>query len=85
MARMTVHVVPRSMKPGPDGYHGDLPRLRLASTPTDGKANAEAERVLTTLLGVRVTLAAGAKSRRKTFEVALDADELAPRISAIFG
>ncbi len=85
MARFVIHVVPRSSRAGPDGRHGALPRLRLAAPPTDGRANTEAERVLSDLLQARVTIVAGVRSRRKTLEVALAEDELKRRIEKLFG
>ena len=85
MARITCHVVPRSSRAGPDGRHDGIPRLRLVSPPADGKANAEAERLLTDLLGAKATLVTGATSRRKTFEIALDEAEVARRVHDAFG
>ena len=83
MTRLTVHVVPGSSKPGPDGRHGELPRLRVRSQPTDGRANAEAERLLAKLYRARVSLVSGTRSRRKTFEV--DVGSIEERSREIFG
>ncbi len=63
-------VVPGSSKPGIAGLHGDRVRLRVASPPERGRANAEAERLLSSLLGGRTTLVKGISSRRKVFVVA---------------
>ena len=68
MSRFEVYVVPLSSNPGPDGRHGGLPRLRVKSPPTGGRANGEAEKTLSDLLRVRVRLVAGGRSRRKVFE-----------------
>jgi uncharacterized protein YggU (UPF0235/DUF167 family) len=85
MARFEVYVTPGSSRPGPDGTHDGLPRLRIGAAPTDGRANAEAERVLTKLLGSRVTLVRGSRSRRKTFEVDLPPAGLRARVADVFG
>ena len=85
MTRVEVYVVPRSKRPGPDGRHGELPRLRLASPPADGRANAEAERLLSSIVGATATLRSGARSRRKSFDVDLDAGSLAKRLAKAFG
>jgi uncharacterized protein YggU (UPF0235/DUF167 family) len=69
MPRFDVYVVPRSKRPGPDGRHDGVPRLRVTSPPADGRANSEAERSLSELLGGRVRLTGGGRSRRKTFEI----------------
>jgi uncharacterized protein YggU (UPF0235/DUF167 family) len=84
-SRFQVYVVPRSSKPGPDGRHDGLPRIRVKSPPTGGRANEEAERALGELLATRVTLVAGAGSRRKTFEAAQPKAVLQARIRSIFG
>ena len=85
MTRFDVFIVPRSNNPGPHGWHGGLPRLRVKSPPVDGKANDDAERVLTALLGSRVTLVRGAQSRKKTFEIGLSEEQLASAMRAVFG
>jgi uncharacterized protein YggU (UPF0235/DUF167 family) len=85
MTRFEVYVVPRATRPGPDGRHGGVPRLRVASPPTDGRANAEVERVLGRLLGCRVRLTGGLRSRRKRVEVALSSGEVERRLVRGFG
>jgi len=85
LTRFDVHVVPKSARPGPSGMHGGLPRLRVRAAPTDGAANAEAERTLRSAISGDVRLVAGARSRRKTFETELDADVLAERLRIAFG
>ena len=84
MARFEVHVVPHAKLSGPYGWHGGLPRLRVSAPASDGRANAEAERLLGELLGSRVTLAGGARSRRKRFDVELTDDVLDARLRAAF-
>jgi hypothetical protein len=85
VTRFDVFIVPRSNNPGPHGRHGGLPRLRVKAPPVDGKANAEAERMLTELLDARCTLVRGAQSRKKTFEVDLEPAELDVRLDSCFG
>ena len=83
--RFAVHVVPRSAHSGPYGRHGGLPRLRVRATPTDGAANDEATDVLAKVLGCRVELVRGARSRIKTFETDLESKDLHERLRQIFG
>ena len=78
-------MVPRAKRAGPYGRHGGLPRLRVSSPASDGLANAEAERLLTYIVGARVHLVGGARSRRKRFDVELAADELERRLTDAFG
>ena len=70
--RFEVHVVPRSPRPGPDGRHDGVPRLRVSAPPDGGRANEEVERLLGELLGCRVRVVGGRRSRRKLLEA--DAD-----------
>jgi len=85
LPRFDVHVVPRSSRAGPQGRHDGAPRLRVTAPPAGGAANAEAERLLTDLVGARVTLVGGAKSRRKTFDVNLEQNLLDARLTDAFG
>lgn len=85
MSIFEVHVVPRAKAAGPYGRHGGLVRLRVASPASDGRANAEAERVLTELIGSQVRLVGGQRSRRKRFAVDLDQASLDARLRAVFG
>ena len=86
MPRFDVYVVPRSKRPGPDGRHNGVPRLRVTSPPTDGRANSEAERSLSELLGSRVRLTGGGRSRRKTFEIErLPSSDLEDLLRQTFG
>lgn len=45
-----------------------IPRLRVEAPPSEGRAKAGAQKVLTKLLGLPVRLVGGAQSRRKRFE-----------------
>lgn len=71
MATVTVRVVPRSgqtlVQPGPAGVV-----VRVRAAPEGGRATEEARRALAKALGVpptTVSLAVGARSRIKVFEV----------------
>jgi uncharacterized protein YggU (UPF0235/DUF167 family) len=57
----------------------------VKSPPTDGRANAEAEKLLGRLLGSRVSLVRGASARRKTFSAELTRAELDARLRDVFG
>lgn len=86
MPRFDVYVVPRSRRPGPDGRYDGVPRLRVTSPPAEGRANSEAERSLSELLGGRVRLTGGGRSRRKTFEIeSLSSSKLEDRLRRTFG
>lgn len=85
MARFDVHVVPGASKSGAYGWHGGLPRLRVRSAASEGRANAEAEALLSDLIAARVVLVRGAKSRRKTFDVGLDQQQIDDRLREAFG
>jgi uncharacterized protein YggU (UPF0235/DUF167 family) len=85
MPTFVVHVVPGSSRAGADGTRDGVPRLRVKSPPTDGRANAEAEKLLGRLLGARVGLVHGARARRKTFSAELTRGELEARLREVFG
>jgi len=57
----------------------------VSSPPADGRANAEAERVLSRVFRCEVRLVAGMRSRRKTFETDVDESTLAARLIDVFG
>ncbi|MFA4943669.1 MAG: DUF167 domain-containing protein [Lentisphaeria bacterium] len=75
-ARGTVvrlHVQPRARRTEVAGRHGDALKLRVASPPVDGAANAEVCRFLAQALGLpkaAVTLLAGETGRGKRILVA---------------
>jgi hypothetical protein len=85
VAYFEVHVVPLSSQPGPAGRHGGVPRLRVKAPPTDGRANAEAEELLSDLLGARVRIVGGTQARRKRFEVDEGRSETEERLRSVFG
>jgi uncharacterized protein (TIGR00251 family) len=73
MARLTCWIQPRASRTEVVGRHGNAIRIRVAAPPVDGAANEELVRFLAQRLGIardRVTIAAGAGSRRKTVDVA---------------
>lgn len=59
--------------------------MRVRSRATEGRANAEAERVLSKLLGADVRLAAGGRSRRKRFDIPLMQAVVDVRLREVFG
>ncbi|MDP2640841.1 MAG: DUF167 domain-containing protein [Betaproteobacteria bacterium] len=68
-----VHAQPGARRTEVVGLHGDCVKLRLASPPVDGKANACLIEFLARRLGVKrsqVTITRGTGSRRKTVFVA---------------
>jgi uncharacterized protein len=85
MARFDVHVVPNASQAGPAGMHDGVPRLRVTSPPADGRANAEAEKLLSKIVGKRVRIVGGTRSRKKTFEVDLPAAALAAKLREALG
>lgn len=85
MASITVRVIPRAGRTAVEaGADGVVVRVRAA--PEAGKATEEAGRALAEALGVaptRVRLRAGARSRRKTFDVeGLSSEDLHRRLRA---
>jgi hypothetical protein len=83
--RFDVYVIPRSSRPGPDGRHGGLARLRVSAPPEGGRANAEAVRVLSKALRSPVRIVAGAASRRKVVETRLDGADVQRALESLFG
>lgn len=71
-ARLTLHVQPGAKRTEIAGRHGDAIKIRVASPPVDGAANAEVGRFIAERLGVprsAVRIARGAAGRRKTIFV----------------
>jgi uncharacterized protein (TIGR00251 family) len=85
VSKFDVYVVPRSVLAGPDGRRGGMPRLRVKSPPAEGRANTDAARILTDLFRTKVRLAAGARSRKKTFEIDLPKQVVDERLRQVFG
>ncbi|MDO8667305.1 MAG: DUF167 domain-containing protein [Gemmatimonadales bacterium] len=71
-ARVTVQVQPRAKRTEVAGRHGDAIKVRVASPPVDGAANAELCRFVAERLGVpraAVAVVRGQAARRKTVSV----------------
>ena len=69
---LRIHAQPGAKRTEVVGLHGDSLKLRLASPPVDGKANACLVAFLATRLGVRknqINIVRGANSRQKTVVV----------------
>jgi uncharacterized protein (TIGR00251 family) len=69
-----IHAQPGAKRTDVAGLHGDCLKLRLASPPVDGKANACLIGFLALRLGVKkaqVTIIRGTNSRRKSVFVAV--------------
>ena len=71
---LDLHVQPGAKKSGVVGLHGDALKLRIASPPVDGRANAALLVFLAEALGVpkqSLQVVKGETSRRKTVRVSL--------------
>jgi len=69
---LQLHIQPGASKTELAGRHGDALKIRVASPPSDGRANRELLRYLSTILGVpraSVTLVRGETGRRKIVSV----------------
>jgi hypothetical protein len=84
-----LHVQPKARASAMAGEHDGRLKLKIASPPVDGKANAEVCRFLAELLGVpksAVTIAQGASSRSKLAVVRqVTVEEAARRLAAAGG
>jgi uncharacterized protein len=89
MARIELTVSPGAARSELIGRNGAGWRARIAAPPEGGRANRALVELVAELAGVpreRVSLVAGARSRRKVVEVAgLEADELARRLDEAGG
>ena len=73
MARVKMHINPRSSRNQITGWQGDVLCIKLTAPPVEGAANKAAIEFLAESLGVKksqVTLVSGQTSRDKVFEVA---------------
>ena len=79
-----VRVIPRAGRTGIAGTRDNALLVRLGSAPVDGAANAELIEVIATAVGVprrAVSIAAGARSRKKTIRIdGVSADEVHQRL-----
>ncbi len=70
---LDLHIQPGAKKSGVVGLHGDALKVRIASPPVDGRANAALITFLAGALGVpkqSLAVVRGETSRRKTVRVA---------------
>ncbi|WP_285673413.1 DUF167 domain-containing protein [Paralimibaculum aggregatum] len=88
--RLTVRLTPRAGRDGIDGLAEidgrPVLRLRVASPPVDGAANAALVKLVAKTLGVprsAVRIASGETARIKTLEIAGDGAALAARCAAL--
>jgi uncharacterized protein (TIGR00251 family) len=78
--RLLLHVQPRASRTELAGQFGDALKIRIASPPVEGAANAELVRFLAETLGVRaaaVEILSGETGRRKAIKVSGVTVELA--------
>ena len=71
-ATLEVRLHPRAARSGVVGLREGVLEVRVSSPPVEGRANDEARKLLSALLGVprgRIELALGSRSRRKVFRV----------------
>ena len=84
MARLNVHINPRSSRNQITGWQGDVLCIKLTAPPVEGAANKAAIEFLAESLGVKksqVALVSGQTSRDKVFEVAgLSESEIRQRL-----
>jgi uncharacterized protein (TIGR00251 family) len=69
---VTLAVQPNAKRTAVVGTHGEALKIKVASPPVEGAANAELGAFLAALLGVRrcdVTLLRGASARQKTLKI----------------
>ncbi|MBA3980805.1 MAG: hypothetical protein C0462_09435 [Alcanivorax sp.] len=89
MTKLNIKVVPGASRTEIAGWMGDALRVRVAAPPEKGKANREAERLLSRVLGlpegsVRVT--SGAASQWKVVEVqGLSRDQIIDKLGDMNG
>lgn len=86
MTRLTVRVTPRAGRNAIHGWDGRLVTVRTTAPPVDGRANEGVITLLAKALGIprsRITLAGGAKSRTKVFDIdGMTPGEVSTRLSA---
>ncbi len=85
VTRIAVRVTPRASRDAIEGFDGEgVLRVRVTAPPADGAANAAVAKLLASALGLPardVVLVSGATARAKLFEVSMDADQVALRLS----
>lgn len=89
MTKLNIKVVPGASRTEIAGWMGDALRVRVAAPPEKGKANREAERLLSRVLGLpegNVRVTSGAASQWKVVEVqGLSRDQIIDKLSDING
>ena len=79
-ARLSVRVTPRASRSEITGFADDVLKVRLASPPVDGAANAELVKLLAKALGLakrQIEIVSGSASRNKIVQIAgISPDEL---------
>ena len=80
---LALHIQPGAKKTVVAGQHGDALKIRLASPPVDGKANAALINFVADRLGLAksaVSLKSGQTSRRKVLEITAAPQDTAQRL-----
>jgi uncharacterized protein (TIGR00251 family) len=83
---LAVAVVPNAKRTAVDGWHDGMVRIRLATPPVDGKANAQLTAWLADELGLArraVRLTSGATSRRKRVEIDAPAERVRAWLASV--
>ncbi len=79
-----IHVTPGARREQVGGSHGDALRVAVTAPPVEGRANAACVEALAAAFEVRraaISLAPGARGRRKRVEIAGDAANLSSRLA----
>ncbi|MEZ5272137.1 MAG: DUF167 domain-containing protein [Ilumatobacteraceae bacterium] len=87
-ARLRVRVQPGASRAGVVGMQGEELKVRVASPPLDGRANAEVCEVIAAALSLRareVRVDGGHTSRSKTLVIAAPADAVAHALAPWIG
>ena len=69
---LSLHIQPNASRDGIDSLHGDRLKLRLASPPVDGRANARLQKFLAAQFGVpqrQILIEAGMAGRHKRVRI----------------
>jgi len=89
MGLLSIHVTPRSTKPGIGEWKADpggrpFLEVRVAAAPADGAANDEVIRLLARALDLpksSLSVVSGQTARLKRIQLPLEADEMRARLS----
>lgn len=86
MARIVVHVSPRSSRNEVRGWQGGQLQVHVTAVPEDGKANAAVTRLLAEALGIaksRVSVVRGHTARTKHIHIDSVDDEVVRRVFGV--